>query len=38
MGGNPDAPVNPAWDAWFLKQLVTAELDPVSIGTTFEVA
>jgi 2,3-dihydroxyphenylpropionate 1,2-dioxygenase len=30
MGGNPDAPVNAAWDAWFLKQLVTADLDPVT--------
>ena len=30
MGGNPDAPVNPAWDAWFLKQLAAGELDPVT--------
>jgi 2,3-dihydroxyphenylpropionate 1,2-dioxygenase len=30
LGGNPDAQVNPAWDAWFLKQLVTADLDPVT--------
>jgi len=30
LGGNPDAPVNPAWDAWFLKQLVTADVDPVT--------
>jgi 2,3-dihydroxyphenylpropionate 1,2-dioxygenase len=30
LGGNPDAPVNAAWDAWFLKQLVTADLDPVT--------
>jgi 2,3-dihydroxyphenylpropionate 1,2-dioxygenase len=30
MGGNPDAPVNAAWDDWFLKQLVTADLDPVA--------
>jgi 2,3-dihydroxyphenylpropionate 1,2-dioxygenase len=30
MGGNPEAKVNPAWDAWFLKQLVTADLDPVT--------
>jgi 2,3-dihydroxyphenylpropionate 1,2-dioxygenase len=30
MGGNPDAPVNAAWDAWFLKQLVAADLDPVT--------
>jgi len=30
LAGNPDAPVNAAWDAWFLKQLVTADLDPVT--------
>jgi 2,3-dihydroxyphenylpropionate 1,2-dioxygenase len=30
LGGNPDARVNAAWDAWFLKQLVTADLDPVT--------
>ena len=30
LGGNPDAPVNAAWDSWFLKQLVTADLDPVT--------
>jgi 2,3-dihydroxyphenylpropionate 1,2-dioxygenase len=30
LGGNPDAPVNAGWDAWFLKQLVTADLDPVT--------
>ena len=30
LGGNPDAPVNAAWDTWFLKQLVTADLDPVT--------
>jgi 2,3-dihydroxyphenylpropionate 1,2-dioxygenase len=30
MGGNPEAPVNPAWDAWFLKQLLAADLDPVT--------
>jgi 2,3-dihydroxyphenylpropionate 1,2-dioxygenase len=30
MGGNPGAPVNAAWDAWFLKQLGTADLDPVA--------
>jgi len=30
MGGNPDAIVNAAWDSWFLKQLVTADLDPVT--------
>ena len=30
LGGRPDAPVNAAWDAWFLKQLVTADLDPVT--------
>ena len=30
LGGSPDARVNAAWDAWFLKQLVTADLDPVT--------
>ena len=30
LGGNPDAPVNPSWDAWFLKQLVAADPDPVT--------
>jgi 2,3-dihydroxyphenylpropionate 1,2-dioxygenase len=30
LAGNPDAPVNAAWDAWFLKQLVAADLDPVT--------
>ena len=30
LAGNPDAPVNAAWDSWFLKQLVTADLDPVT--------
>ena len=30
MGGNPGAPVNAAWDTWFLKQLVAADLDPVA--------
>jgi 2,3-dihydroxyphenylpropionate 1,2-dioxygenase len=30
LGGRPDAPVNTAWDAWFLKQLVAADLDPVA--------
>jgi 2,3-dihydroxyphenylpropionate 1,2-dioxygenase len=30
LAGNPAAPVNAAWDAWFLKQLVTADLDPVT--------
>ena len=30
LGGNPDAQVNAAWDAWFLKQLVTADLDAVT--------
>ena len=29
LAGNPDAPVNAAWDSWFLKQLVTADVDPV---------
>ena len=30
LAGNPGAPVNAAWDAWFLKQLLTADLDPVT--------
>jgi len=30
MGGNPDAPVNAGWDAWFLKQLRTGDLEPVA--------
>jgi 2,3-dihydroxyphenylpropionate 1,2-dioxygenase len=30
MAGNPDAPVNTEWDTWFLKQLITADLDPVT--------
>jgi 2,3-dihydroxyphenylpropionate 1,2-dioxygenase len=30
LAGNPDAPVNAAWDGWFLKQLLTADLDPVT--------
>ncbi|HEY1624489.1 MAG TPA: hypothetical protein VGG16_11885 [Streptosporangiaceae bacterium] len=30
MAGNPDAPVNAEWDAWFLKQFVAADLDPVT--------
>jgi 2,3-dihydroxyphenylpropionate 1,2-dioxygenase len=30
LAGNPDAPVNAAWDSWFLKQLVTADLGPVT--------
>jgi 2,3-dihydroxyphenylpropionate 1,2-dioxygenase len=30
LAGNPGARVNAAWDAWFLKQLVTADLDPVT--------
>jgi 2,3-dihydroxyphenylpropionate 1,2-dioxygenase len=30
LAGNPDAPVNAAWDGWFLKQLVAADLDPVT--------
>jgi 2,3-dihydroxyphenylpropionate 1,2-dioxygenase len=29
MAGNPDAPVNADWDAWFLKQLA-ADLGPVA--------
>jgi 2,3-dihydroxyphenylpropionate 1,2-dioxygenase len=30
MGGNPDAPVNTRWDAWFLKQLRAGDLGPVT--------
>jgi len=30
LAGNPDAHVNTAWDTWFLKQLVTADLDAVT--------
>jgi 2,3-dihydroxyphenylpropionate 1,2-dioxygenase len=30
LAGNPDAQVNTAWDTWFLKQLVTADLDAVT--------
>jgi len=29
MGGNPDAPVNVSWDAWLLRQMATADLEPV---------
>jgi 2,3-dihydroxyphenylpropionate 1,2-dioxygenase len=33
MAGNRDAPVNSAWDRWFLKQLTAADLDAViSLG------
>jgi 2,3-dihydroxyphenylpropionate 1,2-dioxygenase len=30
LAGNPDAPVNAAWDGWFLKQLIAADADPVA--------
>jgi 2,3-dihydroxyphenylpropionate 1,2-dioxygenase len=30
LGGDPAARVNREWDAWFLKQLVAADLDPVT--------
>jgi 2,3-dihydroxyphenylpropionate 1,2-dioxygenase len=30
MGGDPGARVNAAWDGWFLKQLTTADLAPVT--------
>jgi 2,3-dihydroxyphenylpropionate 1,2-dioxygenase len=30
LAGNPDAPVNAAWDAWFLKQLLAADAGPVA--------
>jgi 2,3-dihydroxyphenylpropionate 1,2-dioxygenase len=29
MAGNPNAPVNTAWDRWFLRQLRTLDLDPI---------
>ena len=30
MGGNPNAHVNSAWDAWFLKQLTAGDLMPIA--------
>jgi 2,3-dihydroxyphenylpropionate 1,2-dioxygenase len=30
MGGDPNARVNAAWDGWFLKQLTTADLAPIT--------
>ncbi len=30
MGGNPDARVNSAWDAWFLERLAAGDLDAVA--------
>jgi 2,3-dihydroxyphenylpropionate 1,2-dioxygenase len=30
LAGNPEAQVNAAWDTWFLKQLVTADVDAVT--------
>jgi 2,3-dihydroxyphenylpropionate 1,2-dioxygenase len=30
MAGDPHAPVNTEWDNWFLKQLSTTDLDPVT--------
>ena len=30
MGGNPNARVNTAWDSWFLKQLATVDLEPIT--------
>ncbi len=30
MGGNPEAPVNSSWDNWFLRQLESTDLDPIS--------
>jgi len=29
MAGNPDAPVNAAWDQWFLRRLYSRDLDPI---------
>jgi 2,3-dihydroxyphenylpropionate 1,2-dioxygenase len=30
MAGDPHAPVNTAWDRWFLNRLAAADLDPVT--------
>jgi 2,3-dihydroxyphenylpropionate 1,2-dioxygenase len=30
LAGNPDARVSAAWDTWFLKHLVAADLGPVA--------
>jgi 2,3-dihydroxyphenylpropionate 1,2-dioxygenase len=30
MGGDPDARVNTSWDRWFLKQLMAADLEPIT--------
>jgi 2,3-dihydroxyphenylpropionate 1,2-dioxygenase len=30
MGGNPDARVNADWDRWFLRQLSTADVTPIT--------
>ena len=30
MGGNPNARVNSTWDTWLLKQLSTADLEPIT--------
>jgi 2,3-dihydroxyphenylpropionate 1,2-dioxygenase len=30
MGGSPTAPLNPEWDSWFLDQLRTTDLTPVT--------
>ena len=30
LAGHPDAPVNEAWDTWFLKQLLAADPEPVT--------
>jgi 2,3-dihydroxyphenylpropionate 1,2-dioxygenase len=30
LAGNPAAPVNAAFDAWFLKQLIAADVEPVT--------
>ncbi|WP_328876174.1 2,3-dihydroxyphenylpropionate 1,2-dioxygenase [Streptomyces sp. NBC_00287] len=31
MGGDPHARVNAAWDAWFLEQLMSTDLTPVTV-------
>jgi 2,3-dihydroxyphenylpropionate 1,2-dioxygenase len=30
MAGDPNAPVNPHWDRWFLKQLTAGDLAPIA--------
>ena len=30
MAGNPDSPVNPAWDRWFLERVAEGDLDAIA--------